>query len=45
MIGTDYPFPWTTTEVELVMDTPHLTDGERIAILGGTACELLGLES
>lgn len=45
MIGTDYPFPWTTTEVELVMDTPGLTDEERIAILGGTACGLLGLES
>jgi len=45
MIGTDYPFPWTTTEVELVMDTPGLTDDERIAILGGTACGLLGLES
>ena len=44
MIGTDYPFPWTSTEVELVMNTPDLTDDDRIAILGGTAAKLLGLE-
>ena len=43
MIGTDYPFPWTHTEVELVMSTPGLTDDERIAILGGTAQRLLGI--
>jgi aminocarboxymuconate-semialdehyde decarboxylase len=43
MIGTDYPYGWTETEVELVMDTPGLTDDERIAILGGTAKKLLGL--
>jgi len=43
MIGTDYPFPWTSTEVELVMATPGLTDEQRIAILGGTAAKLLGI--
>jgi aminocarboxymuconate-semialdehyde decarboxylase len=43
MIGTDYPFPWTSTEVDLVLNTPGLTDDERIAILGGTATRLLGL--
>ncbi len=43
MIGTDYPFPWTSTEVDLVLDTPGLTDDERIAILGGTAAHLLGI--
>ena len=40
MIGTDYPFPWTSTEVDLVLNTPGLTDDERIAILGGTAARL-----
>jgi aminocarboxymuconate-semialdehyde decarboxylase len=44
MMGTDYPFPWTSTEVDLVLNTPGLTDDERIGILGGTAAELLGLE-
>jgi len=43
MIGTDYPFPWTSTEVDLVLNTPDLTDEERIAILGGTAARLMGI--
>jgi aminocarboxymuconate-semialdehyde decarboxylase len=43
MLGTDYPFPWTSTEVELIMGTPGLSDDERAAILGGTAAGLLGL--
>jgi aminocarboxymuconate-semialdehyde decarboxylase len=43
MIGTDYPFPWTSTEVDLVLKTPGLTDDQRVAILGGTAARLLGI--
>lgn len=43
MIGTDYPFPWTSTEVDLVLSTPGLSDEQRIAILGGTAARLLGI--
>jgi aminocarboxymuconate-semialdehyde decarboxylase len=43
MIGTDYPFPWTSTEVDLVLNTPGLTDEQRIAILGGTAAKLMGI--
>jgi len=43
MIGTDYPFPWTSTEIDLVLNTPDLSDDERIAILGGTAARLLGI--
>ncbi len=45
MIGTDYPFPWTSTEVDLVLDTPDLSDDDRIAILGGTATKLLGIDN
>jgi aminocarboxymuconate-semialdehyde decarboxylase len=44
MIGTDYPFPWTSTEVDLVLNTPGLTDDDRIAMLGGTAASLLGIK-
>jgi len=44
MIGTDYPFPWTSTEVDLVMSTPGLSDEDRIAILGGTAQRLMGIK-
>lgn len=43
MIGTDYPFPWTSTEVDLVMNTPGLSDDDRVAILGGTAARLMGI--
>lgn len=43
MVGTDYPFPWTSTEVDLVMNTPGLSDDDRVAILGGTASRLLDL--
>jgi aminocarboxymuconate-semialdehyde decarboxylase len=41
MIGTDYPYPWTSTAVEHVFDTPSLSDAERAAILGEIACKLL----
>ncbi len=44
MIGTDYPYPWTKTAVDEVMATPDLSDAERIAILGGTAAQLLGVK-
>ena len=43
MVGTDYPYPWTSTAVELICATPGFSDAERTAILGGTAARLLGL--
>ena len=43
VLGTDYPFPWTSTEADLVLNTPGLTDADRIAILNGTASKLLGI--
>jgi aminocarboxymuconate-semialdehyde decarboxylase len=42
-MGTDYPYPWTSTSVDHILATPGLSDDERIAILGGTAATLLGL--
>lgn len=41
MIGTDYPFPWSTTTVDHVLQTPGLSDDDKRAILGGTAAKLL----
>jgi aminocarboxymuconate-semialdehyde decarboxylase len=43
VVGTDYPYPWTSTAVDHVLATPGLSDDERVAILGGTAARLLGL--
>jgi aminocarboxymuconate-semialdehyde decarboxylase len=43
MIGTDYPYPWTETAVDLILETPDLTDEDRIAILSGTAARLLSI--
>ncbi|QQS11085.1 MAG: amidohydrolase [Rhodospirillales bacterium] len=44
VMGTDYPFPWTSTSVDHILATPGLSDAERAAILGGTAARLLGIE-
>lgn len=41
--GTDYPYLWTTSPVDLVMSTPGLSDADRIAMLGGTASKVLKL--
>ncbi|HEV3201489.1 MAG TPA: amidohydrolase family protein, partial [Bryobacteraceae bacterium] len=41
MIGTDFPFPWTTTPVDHVLNTPGLSDADKRAILGGNAAKLL----
>jgi aminocarboxymuconate-semialdehyde decarboxylase len=41
MLGTDYATPWSDDPVGLILDTPGLTDAERIAMLGGTAAELM----
>jgi aminocarboxymuconate-semialdehyde decarboxylase len=43
MLGTDYPYPWTTTSVDHVLATPGLSDSQRIAILGGNAMKLFGI--
>ena len=41
MIGTDFPFPWSTTTVDHVLGTPGLSDADKRAILGETAARLL----
>jgi aminocarboxymuconate-semialdehyde decarboxylase len=45
VMGTDYPYPWTSTAVEHILGTPSLSDAERAAILGDTASTLLGIAS
>jgi aminocarboxymuconate-semialdehyde decarboxylase len=45
MVGTDYPYPWTKTAVDLILKTPGLSDDEKMAMLGGTAAKLLGIKA
>ncbi len=45
MMGTDYPFPWTSTSVDHILKTPGFTDAERAAMLGGNAARLLKLQA
>jgi aminocarboxymuconate-semialdehyde decarboxylase len=44
VMGTDYPFPWTSTSVDHILNTPGLSDADKIAMLGGTAAGLLGIK-
>jgi aminocarboxymuconate-semialdehyde decarboxylase len=44
VMGTDYPFPWTSTSVDHILNTPGLSDADRVAMLGGTAARLLGIQ-
>jgi predicted TIM-barrel fold metal-dependent hydrolase len=44
VMGTDYPFPWTTTSVDHILTTPGLSDADRVAILGGNAAKLLDIK-
>ncbi len=45
VIGTDHPYPWTTTAVDHVLNSPHLSEAEKAGILEGTAAKLLGLNA
>jgi aminocarboxymuconate-semialdehyde decarboxylase len=43
VLGTDHPFPWTKTAVDHILNTPGLSDAERVAMLGETAEKLLAI--
>jgi aminocarboxymuconate-semialdehyde decarboxylase len=44
LVGTDYPYPWTKTAVDLILQTPGASEADKIAMLGGTAMKLLGIK-
>jgi aminocarboxymuconate-semialdehyde decarboxylase len=41
VLGTDFPFGWTSEAVDHILNTPGLSDADRQAILGGNAAKLL----
>lgn len=41
MLGTDYATPWAERPVDHILETPGLSDADRVAMLGGTAAKLL----
>ena len=43
VLGTDHPYPWTTTGVDHILGTSGLSDTDRAAMLGGNAAKLLNL--
>ncbi|MBI1964736.1 MAG: amidohydrolase [Betaproteobacteria bacterium] len=45
VIGTDHPIPWQSESVDHILNAPGFSDGERIAMLGGTAARLLGIKT
>ena len=44
VMGTDFPYPWTQTSVDHILNAPGFSDAERVAMLGSTAAKLLGIK-
>jgi aminocarboxymuconate-semialdehyde decarboxylase len=44
VIGTDHPIQWQDKAIDHVLNTPGLSDDEKISILGGTAAKLLNIK-
>ena len=43
LFGTDHPAPWPVGGVDQILDTPGLSDADKIGILGGTFARMLKL--
>jgi aminocarboxymuconate-semialdehyde decarboxylase len=44
VLGTDHPYPWQPASVDHILQAQGFSDEDRVAMLGGTATRLLGLE-
>jgi predicted TIM-barrel fold metal-dependent hydrolase len=45
MLGSDHPIPWEQHPVDHIFATTTLSDDEKLAILGGNAAKLLGINA
>ncbi len=45
MLGSDYPYPWELHPVDAIMAANSLSDEDKLAILGGNAARVLGLNA
>ena len=43
MLGTDHPYPWQPASVDHILQAEGFSDEDRVAMLGDTACRLLGI--
>ncbi len=43
MLGTDHPYPWQPDSVDHILQAEGFSDAERVAMLGATAANLLGV--
>ncbi len=43
MLGTDFPYPWTDRAVEHILETPDISDADKLSMLGALAERLLAL--
>ena len=41
VMGTDHPAPWPAGAVDHILQTPGLSDADKIAILGGNLSKLM----
>jgi aminocarboxymuconate-semialdehyde decarboxylase len=44
VLGTDHPIPWQPASVDHILHADGFSDAERVAMLGGTAATLLGIQ-
>ena len=45
VLGSDYPYIWELHPVDHIFACDHLSDEEKIGILGATAAKLLGIRT
>ncbi|HSQ04618.1 MAG TPA: amidohydrolase family protein, partial [Burkholderiales bacterium] len=45
VVGTDHPIPWNEHPADHIISTKSLTDAQKVAILGGNAAKLLGIDA